>query len=81
MNNDKHLCGQQRPTVEQIAWVFAHLDDALREPGTFRFLINERLGCGLGAYQPLYEAGGMNITNAFCDLEELRSEHERGAGG
>lgn len=74
-DNDDHLCGQQRPTLEQAAWVLSHLNDALREPGTFRHLIYDRMGYSAqaGAYQALLAAGGMNLTNAFSDLEELRA--------
>lgn len=35
------------------------------EPGSFRHLIYDRLGFKGDAYQPLYEAGGMVITNNF----------------
>ena len=71
-DNDKHLSGQSRPTVEQAAWVISHLDDAMRETGTFRYLIYQRMKYGPEAYSPLLSAGGMNLTNAFIDLEEYR---------
>lgn len=73
---DKLLNSDPRPTVNQIAWVFAHLSDALVEPGSFRHLIYSRMGLASDAYAPLYLAGGMNITNAFVDAEDFR-EHER----
>jgi hypothetical protein len=44
-------------------WVISKIDDHGNEPGSFRYLIYERLGFGLEAYVPVYEAGGMNITN------------------
>ncbi len=69
--NAEHLRGQQKPTIEQVAWVFAHLHDHIMEPGSFRFLIYDRLGFDCKAYTPLYLAGGMNISNACVDLEDI----------
>ena len=62
-----------RPPLEHVAWVLKHVTDHLREGGTFRYLIYDRMGYGHEAYLPLYEAGGMAISNAFCELEKLRS--------
>jgi len=45
------------------AWVISKIDEHGEEPGSFRYLIYHRLGFGPEAYVPLYEAGGMNITN------------------
>ena len=70
-DNDKLLNSDPRPTVNQIAWVFAHLNDALVEGSSFRHLIYDRLGLAGDAYSPLYLAGGMNITNAFVDAEAI----------
>lgn len=47
------------------AWVFKAICDHARDPGTFRYLIYERLGFSEDAYLPLYLAGGMNISNEF----------------
>lgn len=55
--------GVEKPTVEQVAWVFRNLVDQLKEPGTFRYLVYDRMGFGPGAYGSLYDAGGMFITN------------------
>ena len=63
-----------KPSIEQVAWVFKHLDDHLREGGSYRYLIYERMGFGLEAYVPLYEHGGMNLSNAFFDVRELEKE-------
>lgn len=52
------------------AQVFQAIWDHMQEGGTFRYLIYERLGFGPEAYLPLYEAGGMNISNAIFDLRE-----------
>lgn len=53
----------QRPTAEQVAWVFRHLLDHFEDGGSFRHLIYDRLGFGPESYQTLYEAGGMLLTN------------------
>jgi hypothetical protein len=47
------------------AQVFKAIVDHARESGTYRYLIYERLGFGPDAYVPLYEAGGMEISNEF----------------
>ena len=44
MNADDHLHGQPRPTPEQVAWVFHHLNEHYGEGGSFRRLIYERMG-------------------------------------
>ena len=70
MNAVDHLLeGQQKPTVKQVAWVFAHLFQHLCEPGSFRYLIYDRMGFGHEAYFPLYMAGGMALTNELGDDE------------
>lgn len=51
--------------LDIAAWVISKIDEHGRDPGSFRYLIYERLGFGMDAYVPLYEAGGMNITNEF----------------
>lgn len=47
------------------AQVFKAIVDHATEGGTFRYLIYDRLGFGPEAYVPLYEAGGMTISNEF----------------
>lgn len=47
------------------AWVFRNIVDHAQEGGSFRFLIYGRLGFDTDAYVPLYEAGGMEISNEF----------------
>lgn len=49
--------------LDIAAWVISKIDDHGNNPGSFRYLIYNRLGFDLDAYVPLYEAGGMNITN------------------
>lgn len=45
--------------------------------GSFRHLIYDILGFGPDAYRPLYEAGGMALTNMLYDL--LHPEDNGGA--
>ena len=47
------------------AWVFEKIVEHGKDPGSFRYLIYDRMGFGGDAYVPLYEAGGMTITNEF----------------
>lgn len=56
------------------AWVFEHLvAHAHTSEGTFRYLIYNRLGFDADAYLPLYNAGGMLISNQF----DLTTENDR----
>ena len=57
--------------IEITAQVIKAIVDNAREGGSFRYLIYDRLGFGPEAYVPLYEAGGMTITNEFMLREEL----------
>ena len=47
------------------AWVFTNIVDHAMEGGSYRYLIYDRLGFGTEAYVPLYDAGGMEISNEF----------------
>jgi hypothetical protein len=49
--------------LDIAAWVISKIDEHGTNPGSFRYLIYQLLGFGPDAYVPLYEAGGMNITN------------------
>lgn len=49
--------------LDIAAWVISKIDEHGNNPGSFRYLIYQLLGFGPDAYVPLYEAGGMNITN------------------
>lgn len=55
------------------AWVFQAIVDHATEGGTFRYLIYHRLGFGPDAYVPLYQAGGMTISNEF-DLSGTKGD-------
>jgi hypothetical protein len=56
------------------AWVFQAIVAHAREGGTFRHLIYGRLGFEPDAYVPLYEAGGMTISNEFQLSPEAEKE-------
>src|SRR6266853_3187229 len=47
------------------AQVFKAIVKDATEGGSFRYLIYERLGFGPESYIPLYDAGGMTISNEF----------------
>lgn len=65
---DKLLEGEERPSINQVAWVFGCLYDSLNRGGcSFRKTIYGLMGYGPEAYVPLYLAGGMSITNAICE--------------
>lgn len=57
------------------AWVFANIDNHIKEGGSFRYLIYDRLGFGGDAYVPLYCAGGMNISNACNDIKGIEGDN------
>ena len=52
------------------AWVFKNIVEHAKEGGSYRYLIYERLGFDLDAYVPLFEAGGMEISNEF-DIDRI----------
>jgi len=53
--------------LEIVAWVLSKLEEHLIEGGTYRTLIYKRMGFDGRAYGALYPMG-MNLSNAFCDL-------------
>ena len=68
----------EKPSLEGIAWVISKIDDAREAGASFRFMMYEIMGLGPEAYLHLYTAGGMNITNAFCDIEDLERYRKEG---
>lgn len=56
-----------KPTPEQVAWVFEKLMEHSKEGGSFRYLIYERMGMPPSAYEMLYKAGGLAISNKLTD--------------
>jgi phosphoglycerol transferase MdoB-like AlkP superfamily enzyme len=55
----------EKPTVEQVVWVF---DKLIKDIGTFRYLIYDKMGFTEDNYLELYEAGGMAINNALVEM-------------
>jgi len=62
--------------IAVAAQVFKAVVDHAQEGGTFRYLIYDRLGFPPDAYLPLYDAGGMQISDRFVmtDNEEPAPE-------
>lgn len=60
-------------TADVFAKIVAHAKDG----GSFRYLIYDRLGFGCDAYLPLYEAGGMVISNEFNLATPQQGEREK----
>jgi len=56
--------------LEVTKAVFRAIADHIEGGGSFRYLIYDRLGFGPEAYAPLYDAGGMVITNFIHDAKE-----------
>jgi len=50
-------------TLAIVCWTISKIDQHGNDPGSFRHLIYSLMGFGPEAYVPVYEAGGMNITN------------------
>ena len=61
--------------LEQTAIVFKAIVDHAREGGSYRTLIYNQLGFGPEAYVPLFDAGGMIISNEFT-LTDFAHEEE-----
>lgn len=52
------------------AWVFRNIVNHAKEGGSYRYLIYDRLGFKEDSYVPLYNAGGMEISNEF-DMDRI----------
>ena len=61
-----------KPTAEQVAWVFAKLCEHAKEGGSYRSLIYDRMGFDGKAYAPLHKAGGMVLTNMIHDWRKMK---------
>lgn len=66
----------EKPTIEQTAWVIEKLVEHLRDGGSFRKLIYDRMGYGPESYQPLFLAGGVALSNLFFEVQEREKERE-----
>lgn len=64
-----------KPSLDQTRWVLDKVWEHAQKGGTYRKLIYGRMGYGPEAYCALYPVG-MNISNAFCDLETLAAAQE-----
>ena len=62
-----------KPTVEQVAWVF---EKCIKDIGTFRYLIYDKMGFESKDYEILYRAGGMAINNALVEIFCMEEEKE-----
>ena len=75
-----------RPTAQQVVWVFRCLSAHLIEGGTFESLIRDRMGFVADDYDVLLSAGGMEISNALNEakysyektMKELEERSEQG---
>ena len=75
MNRDVHedlLEGQNKPTIEQVDWVFNHLIDHAEQGGTFRYLIYDRMGYDTKAYFVLCGCG-MYLHNTLSGCLKKRA--------
>jgi hypothetical protein len=52
------------------AWVFKHINEQAKEGGTYRYLIYDRLGFNMDAYVPLWEVGGIELSNMLFDARK-----------
>lgn len=78
--NDRVLNGAPRPTIAQVAWVMSALSESVsREGCSFRRTIYGLMGFGPEAYVPIYEAGGMNVTNAIVEASDRADLMQAGA--
>lgn len=64
---DEVLNGQDKPTLQQVAWVFSHIKNSA--PCSFRYLIYESMKLDKSAYCLLFECGGQDISNAMFDYK------------
>jgi hypothetical protein len=55
----------EKPTVEQLSWVFQKLKEHLEQGGNYRDLIYDLMGLGPEAYEPICEAGGKDVADAL----------------
>jgi len=54
-----------KPTPQQVAWVFKMICENGKIAGSFRDLIYDKMEYSPYDYEMLYQAGGMAITNAM----------------
>lgn len=54
------------------AWVFKHIIAQAAEGGTYRYLIYDRLGFDMDSYVPLYDVGGLELSNMLYDVRQMK---------
>ncbi len=64
-----------KPTAQQVAWVFEKLVEHYNQGGTFRALV-KRMGFG-NEYSTLYQSGGQLISNLISAAHDHRKKMER----
>lgn len=83
----KELDEQQAKLIEACPYetklaiatfVFSAIDKHMKEGGSFRYLIYDRLGFNADAYAPLFRAGGMDISNMSNDHQASAVETAKG---
>lgn len=57
----------EKPTANQIAWVFEQIIKNAEAGGNFRNLVYDLMGLSKEDYLLLYEAGGLNINQIMLD--------------
>jgi len=67
-----------RPSIDQVAWVFEKISSGIGRSRSFRYLIYDVMGFSPkdGAYAELYNAGGQEITNALVEHAFECYEHD-----
>ena len=71
------LSNNQRIASTMI--IFEAIRDHIKQGGTYRYLIYDRLGFDLDAYVPLYSSGGLTISNfinTYNKYEESGDERD-----
>lgn len=58
-------------------YLFSVLSEHLREGGTYRMLLYDRLGLGLEAYGAMQFAGALDVHNALIEAHNRRREEGR----
>lgn len=58
------------------AWVFRNLSRHMDQGGSFRYLVYTRMGFDEKAYAPLWEAGGLEISNFCNDVRDFHDDRE-----
>lgn len=65
-------CLSNADKIEITSFIFGQI--SMTPPGSFRRLIYHRLGFKEDAYVPLYQAGGMVITNSVSEYYDMVHE-------